>query len=91
MRRLLYISAILIVINCCKKTNNLPVIYSATGIIAGSDTTCGGWLIRASDGTVFDPLNIDTFTVTRKDGQSVNFTYHYTQQSVMICLMGQLH
>jgi hypothetical protein len=88
MRRLLLISVFLIIITCCKKTN-LIATFSGTGTLTGSDSTCGGWLIRASDSTLFEPHNIDSFPIIRKDGQPVIFTYYKTQEALMICQVGQ--
>ncbi len=87
MRRLLLISAIIIFITCCKKTNR--TIFSGKGTLTGSDTTCGGWLIRASDSTLFEPENLDSFPVIRKDGQPVIFTYYKTVAALMLCQVGQ--
>jgi hypothetical protein len=93
MTRVLLISSILCLILCCKKTNtNTNPLYSGTGVLAGSDTTCGGWLIKTSDSTTLDPVLIDSFPVTKKDGQSVIFTYHKLQAgfySLNICLQGE--
>jgi hypothetical protein len=93
MTRFLLISVILCLILCCKKTNtNTNPLYSGTGILAGSDTTCGGWLIRTPDSMTLDPVYIDTFPVTKKDGQAVRFTYHKPQggfYSLNICLQGE--
>ncbi len=88
MRRLLFLFASFILITCCKKTNKIQVI-SGTGTITGSDTTCGGWLIRASDNRLFEPQNLDSFQVVRKDGQPVIFTYYKTVDALMICQVGQ--
>jgi|SRR5665213_89516 len=88
MRRLLFISACLILITCCRKTNKTAVL-SATGTLTGSDTTFGGWLIRVSENTVFEPQNLDSFPVIRKDGQAVKFTYYKTVDALMICHVGQ--
>jgi hypothetical protein len=89
MGRFLLISALFILMINCKKTNTPPATYSAKGTLEGSDTTCGGWLIRASDSTLFDPLNIDSFPIVRKVGQPVIFTYRKPLGNVMICLLGQ--
>ncbi len=91
MRHILFFSAIFCVIVCCKKTNTNP-LYSGTGVLAGSDTTCGGWLIRTPDNTILDPVLIDTFPVTKKDGQAVIFSYHKPQNEPLIgiCLEGEL-
>ena len=86
MRRLLFISAIILFIACCKKTNTT---LSGSGILTGSDTTCGGWLILASGNTLFEPRNLDSFQVIRKDGQPVVFTYYKTVDALMICQVGQ--
>jgi hypothetical protein len=88
MRRLLLISAFFILITCCKKSNKTQVL-SGEGTLTGSDTTCGGWLIRAFDNTLFEPQNLDSFPVVKKDGQPVIFTYYKTQDALMICQVGQ--
>jgi hypothetical protein len=87
MGRLALIPALLILAIACKKANTATT-FSGQGVLAGSDTTCGGWVIKASNNTVLDPLNIDSFPINRKDGQPVTFTY-YKAQGVMICLLGQ--
>ncbi len=87
MPRLLILS-LLILFTCCKKTNTIPT-YSATGTLTGSDTTCGGWLILSSDSALFEPHNLDSFPVIRKDGLQVTFTYHKTEEYPMICQAGQ--
>jgi hypothetical protein len=89
MGRILIISGLFFLMIHCKKTNTSPVTYSAKGTLAGSDTTCGGWFIRASDSSVLDPLNIDSFPLIKKVGQPVIFTYHKPQGEVNICLLGQ--
>jgi hypothetical protein len=88
MLRLLLISAFFILIASCKKTNTIET-FSGTGILTGSDTTCGGWLILATDNTLFEPQNLDSFPILRRDGQPVTFTYYKTQQALMICQIGQ--
>ena len=87
MPRLLILS-LLILFTCCKKTNTTPT-FSGTGTLTGSDTTCGGWLILASDNTLLEPHNLDSFPVVKKDGQQVTFTYYKTEELLMICQMGQ--
>src|SRR5271154_5617983 len=91
MLRYFLISVLLCLILCCKKSSTNP-LYSETGILAGSDTTCGGWLIKTADNSILDPVYIDTFPVTKKDGQLVKFTYHKPQNSQLIgiCLEGEL-
>lgn len=88
MPRLLLISVFLILITCCKKINSTATL-SGTGTLTGSDTTCGGWLIRTSDGALFEPHNLDSFPIVKKDGRPVIFTYYKAQQALMICQMGQ--
>ncbi len=88
MPRLLILSAFFILITCCKKSNTTPT-FSGTGTLTGSDTTCGGWLILASDSTLFEPHNLDSFLVIKKDGLHVTFTYNKTQEALMICQLGQ--
>jgi|SRR5450755_1881509 hypothetical protein len=89
MRRFFLISALFILMIHCKKTNTPPVTYSAKGTLGGSDTTCGGWFILASDSSLFDPLNLDSFPLIKKVGQPVIFTYHKPLGNIMICLIGQ--
>jgi hypothetical protein len=92
MLRFLLISlAVCLVLSCKKSNTNSNPLYSGTGVLAGSDTTCGGWLIKTPDNTVLDPVYIDTFAVTKKDGQAVSFTYHKVQGEMMfnICLEGE--
>jgi hypothetical protein len=88
MLRFFLISAVFCLVICCKKANTNPT-FSGTGVLTGSDTTCGGWGIKTSNNTVLDPLNIDTFSVTKKDGQAVTFTYHNKNEQISICLIGQ--
>ena|SRR5579864_8461016 len=88
MLRLLLISVFFILITGCKKTNIIETL-NGTGTLTGSDTTCGGWLIRATDNTLFEPQNLDSFPIVRKDGQPVTFTYYKTRQALMICQVGQ--
>ena len=88
MLRLLLVSVIIILITCCKKTNTIATL-SGKGTLTGSDTTCGGWLIRESDGTLLEPHNLDSFAIVKKDGDSVIFTYYKTQDLLMICQLGQ--
>jgi hypothetical protein len=87
MRHLLLISVIIICITCCKKTNTTT--FSGKGTLTGSDTTCGGWLILSTDSTFFEPENLDSFPVIRKDGQPVIFTYYKSVDALMICQVGQ--
>ncbi len=92
MRRFFVISFFMCLIICCKKSNsNTNPLYSGTGVLAGSDTTCGGWLIKTSGDTILDPVVIDSFPVTKKDGQAVKFTYHIPPNALIpgICLEGE--
>ncbi len=88
MLRFFLIPACFFLVVCCKKTNSNPTI-NGTGVLTGSDTTCGGWGIKMSNNVVLDPLNIDTFAITKKDGQAVAFTYHNVTEEISICLIGE--
>lgn len=90
MKRVFLISIAICLILCCKKSSTNP-LYSGTGVLAGSDTTCGGWLIKTPDSTILDPASIDSFPVTKKAGQPVKFTYHKPQNAQLIgfCLEGE--
>lgn len=88
MLRLILISIVFCLVVCCKKSNTNQT-FTDTGVLTGSDTTCGGWGIKMSNNVVLDPLNIDTFAITKKDGQAVIFSYHNVSEQISICLIGE--
>jgi hypothetical protein len=88
MLRFFLISAVFCLVICCKKANT-NLTLSGTGVLTGLDSTCGGWGIKMSNNSVLYPLNINTFSVTKKDGQAVTFTYHNKNEQISICLIGE--
>jgi hypothetical protein len=89
MRLIFTLSLLILFLTFCKKSGNN--LINGSGTWTGSDTTCGGWLIRASDDILYRPLNLDSFTVTKKDGLAVLFTYYEYKglgSGTMICERG---
>jgi hypothetical protein len=87
MGRIFIFSILVILLTCCKKTQSN--LINGSGTWAGSDTTCGGWLIRTSNNVLLEPLNLDSFSVVKKTGLPVLFTYYEFSGSIMYCLGGK--
>jgi hypothetical protein len=88
MRLIFTLALLIIFLTCCKKSGNN--LINGSGTWTGSDTTCGGWLIQTSNDILYQPLNLDSFTVIKKDGLPVLFTYNeYEGPDIRICLRGR--
>ena len=87
MRTILLVASLSLIFFACSRSSDNPVIQG-TGIITGSDSTCGGWLIQDQNKKILQPLNWSDYEVTLKGSQPLAFSY-YKVDGGNLCQMGQ--
>ena len=87
MRTILLVASLSLIFSACSRSSDKPVIKDS-GIITGSDSTCGGWLIQDQNKKILQPLNWSDYQVTLKSGQPLAFSF-YKVDGGNLCQEGQ--
>jgi hypothetical protein len=76
----------LLVALACKKTSS-GSFNNIRGVFAAGQG-CQGWLIKQDDNVTRQPLNLDSFNIVPKSGDTIVFSY-YIADMLNVCMDGK--
>ncbi len=82
------IMASMILLSACSSMKKCP--DGEIGILKTLDLDGCGWVIELKNGDKLQPINLDSFEVTKREGLSVSLSYTAVNDMAGICMAGKM-